>query len=114
MDLPSFLAWTVRVNVLEAHPGRSGKGDAFHLPTARKLTTGLLARLAAHPGPVVLLGRGVASALGRGGQAWFEWVDGAAVAPHPSGISHWWNDPANIRRARRFWRALRRGCARRC
>lgn len=30
-----------------------------------------------------------------------------ARAPHPSGRSHWWNDPENVAAARRFWSGAR-------
>jgi hypothetical protein len=37
----------------------------------------------------------------------FVWPDARwAVLPHPSGISHWWNDPANVEAAARFLRDL--------
>lgn len=35
-----------------------------------------------------------------------------AVSPHPSGVNHFWNEPANVARARRFWRRLAREAAR--
>jgi uracil-DNA glycosylase len=35
-----------------------------------------------------------------------------AISPHPSGISHFWNSPSNVARARRFWRRLAREAAR--
>jgi hypothetical protein len=35
---------------------------------------------------------------------WGEHEDGfdVAVIPHPSGVNHWWNDPANRRRFAEF------------
>jgi hypothetical protein len=63
-------------------------------------------------GRVLLLGRGVATAFGQARRPILQWFDlrgaRAAVFPHPSGISHWWNDPRNVARARRFLRALLR------
>jgi len=62
----------------------------------------------------VLLGGKVAAAFYMHRRPLFRWLDefgdGAlvAVAPHPSGVSRWWNDPANLRRARRFWHKLAR------
>lgn len=56
---------------------------------------------------VVLLGRRVARAFGLQDQRLFDFVDHVAVMPHPSGRSHWWNDPGNERRARAFMRSLR-------
>lgn len=76
-------------------PGKNGKGDAFPRAT-------VLPRL---PATAVLLGRSVARAYGHDAP-WFEWRPVGrklvAAAPHPSGISHFWNDPRNTRRARRF------------
>ena len=31
-----------------------------------------------------------------------------AIAPHPSGISHWWNDRSNVAQASRFWQEVAR------
>lgn len=57
---------------------------------------------------MLLAGKGVARAFGVGDARFFEWLDlgGAMVAviPHPSGISHWWNAPANRKKAARFMR----------
>lgn len=65
---------------------------------------------------VVLLGGRVAAAF-HVGSPLFEWglaveVDAGvgwtyARSPHPSGRSHWWNDPANVAVAREFWTRLR-------
>ncbi len=63
---------------------------------------------------VVALGRRARSALGIDqGSAWFEWspAPGGFVAssmPHPSGLSRWWNDPANVSLASSFLRGLLR------
>jgi hypothetical protein len=65
----------------------------------------------------VLLGRFVAEMFDEADTPFFRWTEPfgpaslLAVAPHPSGISHWWNEPANVRRAKRFWRALARDAA---
>ncbi len=101
------------VNVLDGHRGRCGKGCAFPMAEARSRAGGLLATLAGHP--TVLLGRAVPAAFGLPPAPWFRWLGfggwPVATAPHPSGISHWWNEPANVRRARRFWRRLARAAA---
>lgn len=64
---------------------------------------------------VVLLGRKVASAFQHDGEffAWQRWfcVEGGvqrywAVCPHPSGANRWWNDPDNVKKARRFFNRL--------
>lgn len=96
-----------RVNLLGRWPGRAGKGDAFPMALARPVARSMAPALRGRR--VVLLGRQVAAAFDLRG-AWFQWCDGGhfdyAVAPHPSGVNHWWNDPSNMRRARRFWRAI--------
>lgn len=110
LPLAAFLAAFDRRNVLPAHPGRSGKGDAFPLAAARPVARRMLGDLAG--ARVVALGKPVASVLGLRGVL-FRWQASRtgfryALAPHPSGVSHWWNDPVNVRRARRFWRSVAR------
>lgn len=89
------------VNLLPAWPGKSGKGDAFPLREARDRARRLRTR-----GTVLLAGRVVAAAFGLADAEYFEPRGRFHVIPHPSGVSHWWNDPANVRRARRFLRAV--------
>jgi hypothetical protein len=36
------------------------------------------------------------------------WHGGVAILPHPSGVNHWYNDPRNVARARRFLRSALR------
>jgi uracil-DNA glycosylase len=107
LDLDAYLAGVRRANALPAFPGKAGKGDAFPAAQAGPLVRAVLAEQR-----VVLLGAPVASAGGLRGVPAFWWrSEGGrmvAWAPHPSGVSHWWNDPANLRRARRFWRAAAR------
>lgn len=61
----------------------------------------------------ILLGSRVAEAFNLLHLGYFEWTRDPDVnlivarAPHPSGRSHWWNDPANVESARRFWSATR-------
>ena len=62
-------------------------------------------------GRYLLCGRRVAAAFGfRADVAYLRWYrwEGKwyAVIPHPSGIVRWYNDPANVQRARRFLRRL--------
>jgi len=84
-------------------PGKAGKGDAFDGAAARCAAGQVKAR------PAILLGGNVGRAfLLPPGQPLFRWRGGLCLAPHPSGVSRWWNDPANVRRARRFWRAAAR------
>lgn len=58
---------------------------------------------------VVLLGQRVAAAFEHRGEP-FVWDEAGgvrwALVPHPSGLSHFWNDTANVRRAERFLRRL--------
>lgn len=99
------------VNLLRRWPGRSsGNGDAFPAAEAGAAARRLLRRLRGRT--VVLLGLGVARAFSARAE-WFAWqrLPGgvlAAVAPHPSGVNHWWNDAGNVRRAARFFKRLLR------
>jgi hypothetical protein len=96
------------VNLIKRWPGPSAsrnKGDAFPLERAARAA----ARLELGDGPVILLGKGVAGAFGARAD-FFEWFElrgrRAVVIPHPSGVSRWWNEPANRRRASRFIRSV--------
>jgi uracil-DNA glycosylase len=110
LPLSVFLARFERVNLVRRHPGKLAKGDAFPRAIARRNAARLLPLMRGRR--VVLLGRNVADAFGLAHLSMFVWhrVGGVevAVAPHPSGVNHWWNDPRNVRRARRFWRKLAR------
>jgi uracil-DNA glycosylase len=110
LTVDAYLAQFERVNLLTHFPGKAGKGDAFPLPAARKAAAALLPALEGRR--VVLLGGKVAAAFGLQQAPLLVWrpLGGAmvAVAPHPSGINRWWNDPRNVRRARRFWRTFSR------
>lgn len=110
LELDGFLHRFERVNLLPYFPGRGPKGDHFHPDVARMAACQMTPRLRQRH--TVLLGWHVARAFHMDQLELFTWQDevgdGAlvAVAPHPSGISHWWNEPANVRRAQRFWRKL--------
>jgi len=98
------------VNLLRRFPGSAGpKGDLFPIEEARRAARRLAGRMRARRA-TLLLGGNVARAFGVGGTDFLEWTEvrgaRACVFPHPSGISHWWNDPRNVRRARRFLRRL--------
>lgn len=97
-------------NLLGEFPGKQGKGDAFPAAAARLAAAAL--DLSGRP-LVVLGGRGVAAAFGEGGRAWLEAFPlrgiPAIVVPHPSGVSHWWNCPANAARASLVLRAAAAG-----
>lgn len=99
------LAARVRlVNLLARFPGKLGKGDAFPRGAAAAALGSLRLR-----GTILLAGRNVAAAFGLRTR-YFAWTElrgkPCAVLPHPSGISHWWNEPKNVRRASSFLRSL--------
>lgn len=108
--LPDFLARFERLNLLDAFPGKAGKGDVYvGVGEARVIAENVLAASAGRS--VVVLGAVNAAAFRLTAPAFrFQRVGGASVAwcPHPSGVNRWWNDPANAARARRFWRRLAR------
>lgn len=113
-------------NLLQRWPGpaSSGKGSAFPLGPARKSARRLVREYRGRR--FVLVGWRVAAAFGvpvhvarplRWYGDWAHSLDGSgagagsfAVLPHPSGVNLWWNDPANVERARRFLREAAR-CA---
>lgn len=104
-------------NLLPRWPGGCGKGDLFPRREAREAAQEARAHLREFA-RVVLLGRNVAAAFGLADLPYLQWAaldDGrrrgwprVAVVPHPSGVNHFWNDPANVARAERFLRALAR------
>jgi len=101
MESDASFVWR---NLFSQPQGKSGKGDAFPMKTARARA----ARFHFDSDVVMLLGKRVAAAFGAKTD-YFEWFDlrgsRAAIVPHPSGINRWWNDPVNVERARAFWRA---------
>jgi hypothetical protein len=56
-------------------------------------------------GTVVFAGKRVARAFGHV-EDYYVWDGKRVTMPHPSGINHHWNEPRNVRRARRFLRSL--------
>lgn len=111
LDLPAFLARFERANLLAAYPGPASKGDAFPMAFARSAAGAMAERVASRE-VVVLLGLNVARAFRLRRPEFFRQTRFSRdcgvvyVCPHPSGVSHWWNDPSNVALARRFWRAL--------
>lgn len=100
-------------NVLDRYPGSEGpKGDAFPISWARRRARRLYPRLRGRT--VLLAGKRVATAFGIKSDylRWEDHPEGfrVAVIPHPSGVNHWWNEPANRRRFRRFVEEEMRGC----
>lgn len=109
MDLDGFLAAFERVNLIGSHPGKAaGKGDAFPMARARRAAVVVSARF--HGREVVLLGGNVAAAFSVARMTLLHWHRAPgfefALCPHPSGVCLWWNDPANEKAARAFWRRL--------
>lgn len=106
----AFLAGSERANLLDAFPGKAGKGDRFPMSAARLASYGLVGAFAGRR--VILVGSGTATVFL--GPRWplLAWFNGfsarVAVVPHPSGVNRWWNDPANEEAARRFLRGCRR------
>lgn len=68
-------------------------------------------RIARRGGTIVLLGRNVAGAFGMTTAKFYAWQRKRVCVPHPSGRSRHWNEQRNLRRAARWWAALRRGDA---
>lgn len=108
VDVAEFLRLFARANVLDAWPGPgASKGSQFPMAEAR-VGAAKLAKKFVGGRLVILLGHRTAAAFGvRDGYLAKRRVDGAdvVVLPHPSGINRWYNDPANVARARRFMRA---------
>ena len=103
-----FLDRFERRNLLDAWPGKAGKGDKFAgAGEARALAESLRAGLATRR--VVLLGTGVARAFGFPGEPFLfgeHWEGSFAMVPHPSGTNRWWNDRERVAQAQRFWSNL--------
>lgn len=114
MTLDEFLTRFERVNLLADYPGRCGKGDAFPAAFAKQAALDIR-ELVASRDVVMMLGLGVARAFNLRRPEFFKWTrlsrdcGHVVVVPHPSGISHWWNEPRNVTRAAKFWRALAEG-----
>ncbi|TXH47718.1 MAG: hypothetical protein E6Q97_26635, partial [Desulfurellales bacterium] len=105
------------LNLLDKFPGKDDsnhpRGDAFPLSAARKAARQVTPTLRARR--VVLLGRNVADAF-EIDLPWLEWrrryvadsgviLHSVAVCPHPSGVSHWWNNRENRIKAEAFFRS---------
>lgn len=111
-----FLAKVRRINLIERYPGKNGKGDAFPVAEARMKALLLQERYMMRPVRFVLVGKNVARAFGIRRPQYFVhgWFYGPfqgmswTVVPHPSGVSRWWNDAGNRRKAKRFFTKLRR------
>jgi uracil-DNA glycosylase len=106
------------VNVIDFFPGQSKdptkRGDAFPYFEAKKRAEAMRPALGGRT--VVLVGKNVARAFSWPSIEFFDWKTDAAdegyfkfcVVPHPSGISHYYNDPKNFERAKAFMRSIPR------
>jgi len=116
LDMLAFGLAFERVNLIDAFPGKDGKGDAFPIEVARERAVSLLLNGRLFNRKVVMLGAGVARAFGIRSFTFLEWAQNEAlalaIAPHPSGVSRWWNVPENVKAAEQFWRSLARGPSR--
>lgn len=88
-----------------------GKGDPFDMPAAREKAARMMTQIHRMKPPVVLLmGRKVEKAFGfRSGPFLVHrrWQGVKFVVfPHPSGVSHWWNDWNNREAAAWLLRTL--------
>jgi len=107
-----FLSRAETVNVLKAWPGKSGKGDAFPRPAARRGVNEILRSEAFKRSTrVVFVGQAVWRAfLGPMVMRPCEWSSvflrghcpDVAYLPHPSGVNRWYNEPENRDRASAF------------
>ena len=91
------------MNLINEWPGKNGKGDDFPFEEASQAAAN--ADVGGYD-LVILAGRSVARAFGHGKRPYLEiFFDDdreveMMVFPHPSGVSRWWNDEGNVRRAR--------------
>lgn len=128
---PVYLSRVKRVNLLGFFPGRKAgdeaRGDAFPMDKARIAARKMLASGLLHNRKyIVVFGRMACAAFGLSADAeWFaEYpIEGYCLscktsvcphkptyflrpAPHPSGLNHWWNEPANRKLAEDFFREV--------
>lgn len=103
-----FLAAFERRNLLDAFPGKDGKGDGFVSPgEARLLAIPLISQFIDRR--IILLGNMVATAFGveYPHYAFFRHLGASyTVTPHPSGINRHWNEPGSVQTAAVFWRSV--------
>lgn len=105
LTLVEFLEVFDRANLVETFPGKAGKGDRFPSPGEARSLAGRFKRVVGGR-RVVVLGFSTAAAFGLTHPAMIfapHWGAEFAFSPHPSGVSRWWNDPENLRRATAFW-----------
>lgn len=105
----SYLRHTERRNLIDRHPGKSGKGDAFPMEEAYR--NAMHMRNDLHGRSVIFVGKQVAAAFQCARFKPLRWWDTAgvglparrfAILPHPSRLNRWWNDPRHERAAEKF------------
>lgn len=125
-DFNTFLKAFDRTNLLHTCPPRGPSGFDFPMEKAKAGAARLMPRRSNYRG-FVLLGRRTASAfpnwekpLGKAIKVddvdYFQWAVAyaaelrvhAVIVPHPSGTNRWWNEPANVELAKKFFAKLRR------
>lgn len=116
-DLDHLRKWFDLENLIPEKLSKrpTGRGDVFHVKRAHQRAEEIIAASAASR-VVIACGRQVWSAFGCDLSAeWFgrcllpnkrgELVE-LRLFPHPSGISHFWNEPQNVQRARDALKAI--------
>jgi len=104
-DLLTYLSSFERINLLNAWPGSSKKGDLFPARLGAERAKELIPYFRGRE--VILLGRNVAKAFGLRDEFPLlryrqEHCCEMAVVPHPSGVNLWWNDEENKKAAATF------------
>lgn len=106
----AYLHHTDRRNLIDRHPGKSGKGDAF--PIAEAYRNAQVLQREFHGRRVIFMGRQVAAAFGCARFKILRWWKDErsgeshefAVMPHPSRLNRWWNDSRHEQAATKFLR----------
>ena len=100
-------------NLVDEVQRKSGKGDAFPMERAKKKATKIWLSMNQPYGvrdyrAVVMLGKQVARAFAPdyAGLDYLDHIGRFILFPHPSGINRWWNEPHNVRKAKRFLRKI--------
>lgn len=112
----AYLRRFQRANLLREHPGTwtSSKRGKDRWPSREARFAADAMRHLLYRRNVIFVGRRVAEAFGysrtRLPFLWWhedaEWRMQVACLPHPSGRSHWYNDPEHVMQARRFFHNL--------
>lgn len=109
LTLEGFLSTFERMNLLQVRQDSAEHGFTFDMVAARAAAEASFQHDVVPGRIVLLLGQRVARAYGvrtdyfeecslRGARAY--------VVPHPSGVSHWWNDATHMVRAEGFMHGI--------